>query len=142
MADPTTPAEREALRIAAEAADPSRWEIVRCADGHLMVATFGDAIAHQDPNIAPGDAALAANYTHIVAAQPSMILRLLSDLEAAEAQIAEARREGMMEAAGIALDATKAPSQRNMKDQWRAAIGEEVGAVIRAAAPGGRDGDR
>ena len=120
MADPTTPAEREARAL----------HVAHMLDNEECC----QAVAGMD--------VFPVRCTNCTRDAADMVRRLLSDLAAAEAQIAEARREGMMEAAGIALDATKAPSQRNMKDQWRAAIGEEVGAVIRAAASGGRDGER
>lgn len=58
----------------------------------------------------------------------------------AEAALAEARdegrREGLEAAAKVAIAQTEVPPQHNIKDQWRADIGQEVCIAIRALIGG------
>ena len=65
--------------------------------------------------------------------RPEYICKEASDAAIAAAR-AEGVREGMLKAAEIAAQETEAPQQYNIKDQWRAGIGTEVAAAIRAAA--------
>jgi len=48
----------------------------------------------------------------------------------------KARADALEEAAKVAETQTAAPGQRNMKDQWRAGIGVEIAAAIRALKEG------
>jgi len=57
----------------------------------------------------------------------NLILEMADEIERLRAAIA-AEREAC---ATAAIEATKAPGQHNIKDQWRAQIGKEIAAAIR-----------
>lgn len=156
----TSAGEREALRIAAEKATPGRWMWWTSCSWRRLRSDQHDGrtrdvlmpcIQRSDnhPDIIVSD----EDRVFMEAAQPSVILRLLSDLAAAEAKAAQAERAGMERAAKIAeiaceeiMRRTETPIARAKEDmhlseqchqegRWHGAndCREDIAAAIRAS---------